>query len=321
MLRGITAFLTAFILFGAGASLQAQTDGCETAVADVRDFTANVYQTTLAHIEDGVIAWDASDWDQIVRRVVGTTEFVLNHCADPDQPLAEQTAFLEQLAADSQVMPPIELVDVGGDFGDVLLEPNYAPVTEFMDLNADGQDELLLHTQVPYFSQDTVYQIRGGLSIAFFQTGDGWQGQIIAPITRFVTDQSGPHRSYAMTDENTLDVTSSDQALAIFPHPDVRVMDVGGTPLTLVTLRSATATGEAKELDVITWEAGRFPQVQLRVAFDDWCYPGRELDWEIRADGSVYVPSNGADTDSPLHCGHTPEAVFQWANGHYSEGQ
>ena len=167
----------------AGQPAVAQDDGCASAFDDVRSFTADVFEATTANIEDGVIAWDSTDWENIVRRVVGTSEFYLNNCTDPDLPLSEQAEAVEELAALSKIESPVATLDVGGDFGEVELSSDFAPNTEFIDLNGDGTDELILHTQVPYFSQATVYQIRGGLSIAFFDSEDGWQGQVIAPIT------------------------------------------------------------------------------------------------------------------------------------------
>ncbi len=307
------ALLLSVLVTGAAS---AQTDGCEAAFDDVNAFTAEVFARTLPNIEDGVIPWDSADWDNIVRRVVGTSEFYLNNCAGGDQPLAEQPEVVARLAELSQIQPPVDAVEVGGDFGALPLATDFEPVTEWLDLNGDGVDELLLHTQVPYFSDKTVYAIRGGLSIAFFDTGeDGWQGQVIAPITSFVTDDGIERLTYAQTENHTLNVPSN-EALVYFPAPDVQVLDVDGGPLTFVTLHSTTGAGEAKELAALTW-ADRAPYVELRVAFDDWCYPGRTLDWDIREDGSVFVPSNGNEAGSPLHCGRTNEVLFQWQDGEY----
>ena len=291
-------------------------DGCEAAFDDVNTFTADVFERTIGEVEEGVINWESEDWENIVRRVVGSAEFYLNNCTDADLPLAEQTEAVDQLAAMSLIAPPVEAVDAGGDFGDIPLSTDFTPVIEFIDLNGDGEDELLLHTQLPYFSQATVYGIRGGLSIAYFDGEDGWQGQVIAPVTNFVTDQSGDHLTYAMIETNTLSAETAADALIYFPQPDVQVVEADGTPLTFVTLRSATGTGEAKELAVLTWD-GRVPSVELRVAFDDWCYPGAALDWEIGEDGSVFIPSNGGEEGSPLHCGRTPEALYEWTGEGY----
>lgn len=301
------------LLWGLAANAQ---DECAAAFADAQNFVAAVYEKTLAEIEGGSIPWESADWENVVRRVVGTSEFYLNNCTDADHPLSEQTDAVARLAEMSLIQPPVESVDVGGDFGEVTLGTDFEPSAVLIDLNGDGTDELLLHTQVPYFSEETVYAIRGGLSIAFFYGEDGWQGQVIAPVSSFVTDQSGDHLSYAMLEDNTLSVEQASDALVNFPAPEVEALDVDGTALTFVTLRSATGTGEAKELAVLTWD-GRIPSVELRVSFNDWCYPGAELSWEIREDGSVFVPSNGGEEGSPLHCGRTPEVLFQWEDGQY----
>lgn len=308
-----------FLLPGLLLGQPGAQDGCASAFSDTQQFVADVFERATADIEEGVIAWDSADWENIVRRIVGTSEFYLNNCVDPDQPLDEQAESLEQLAAMSQLELPVSSVDAGGDFGEMALSSDFTPVTEFLDLNADGVDELILHTQVPYFSQDTVYQVRGGLSVAFFQTDDGWQGQVIAPVTRFVTDETGDHVSFAMTDDSTLSVDESHEALAYLPGPEVTVIAVEASDalLTAVTLTASTGAGLATELNILTWD-GRIPSVELRVALDDWCYPGQVLAWEIREDGSVYVPSNGGEEGSPLHCGRTPEMLFEWADGAYT---
>jgi hypothetical protein len=295
----------------------AAQDGCTTAFDDVRNFTADVFEKSTAAIVDGVIAWDTTDWDNIVRRVVGASEFYLNNCIN--QPLADQPDAVAVFATLSHVQPPLASVDIGGDFEDLTLVTNFEPSTQWIDLNSDGVDELVLHTQVPYFSEKTVYMIQGGLSIAFFDGEDGWQGQVIAPVTSFVTTQDGDHESYVMTNDNTLSVQESHQALRYFPAPTVEVFFAGEakTPLTAITLHSLTGAGEAKELNVLSWE-GRIPSVELRVAFDDWCYPGRALDWQILDDGSVFIPSNGGEAGSQLHCGRTSEGLFVWQDDDYA---
>jgi hypothetical protein len=307
---GWVLFVLLMLSFGPAVGAQ---DGCETAFTDVQAYTAEVFAATP--MAEGVVAWESTDWEEIVRRMVGSSEFYLNNCAD--WPLTEAAAM--HLAELSHLPAPVEAVDVGGDFGDVPLTSEFEPVTEFLDLNADGQDELLLHTQVPYFSQETVYQVRGGLSIAFFYGEDGWQGQVIAPVTEFVTTEAGDHLSYAMVEDSTLTAENAAAALIYFPQPEVQLVPIEGQeqPLTVITLHSATPAGAAKELAILIWD-DRLPEVKLRVAFDDWCYPGGDLNWEIRDDGSVYVPSNGGDPDSPLHCGQTPAALFQWEGDHYT---
>ncbi|MBK8019926.1 MAG: hypothetical protein IPK19_00550 [Chloroflexi bacterium] len=299
---------------GTGPAAEAQ-EACTSGFSDTRDFVAEVYARSTAKIDDGVIAWESDDWVNIVRRLVGASEFLLNHCAIAGQPLAEQQELRDVLAEASLLPAPIESIDLGLD-SPLPLRSDFTPSTALVDLNGDGTDELLLHTQVPYFSDATVYQIRGGLSIAFFMTAEGWQGQVIAPVTEFVTDQTPERLTYAMTENHLLSVAEPHQALGYAPEPEVTVLDVEGGPLTFVTQVRSTGAGEAKELAVLSWE-DRFPAVELRVAFDDWCSPGATLNWEIREDGSVFVPSNGGEEGSPLHCGRTTEVLFQWQDGEY----
>lgn len=321
----VLTLLLAFSALGTGASkAQAQDsaaaarNGCEAAFEDVQDFTASVFANSTSEINDGIIAWDSTDWENIVRRLIGASEFYLNNCIDTEQPLVQQPEALAQFTEMSFLQSPLSSVHLGGNAGSILLVSNFEPRAEWMDLNGDNIDELLLHTQVPYFSEQTMYSIQGGLTIAFFNSEDGWQGQVIAPIASFVTTQEGDHASYAMLVDNTLSVDEVHQALRYFPASTVEVFfaDDGRTPLTAITLHTLTGPGEAKELNVLSWN-GRIPSVELRVAFDDWCYPGRSLDWEIRNDGSVYIPSNGGEADSPLHCGRTPEALYVWQDGNY----
>lgn len=310
-------FALVFVLAAGWAGQPAAADdGCSAAFDDVRNFTADVFER-IPVSEDGVIAWDTTDWENIVRRMVGSSEFYLNNCTEADQPLSDQPDALWQLKDLSVLQSPVSTLDLGGDFGEVALSSEFVPQTELIDLNGDGADELVLHTQVPYFSHETAYQFRGGLSIAFFYGDDGWQGQVIAPVTRFVTDESGDHVSFAMVEDNTLSAETASEALRYFPAPGIElILADDGTLLTAITLVTTTGTGEARELNILTWD-GRFPSVELRVAFDDWCYPGSTLDWEIRADGSVFVPSNGGEEGSPLHCGRTSEVLFAWEGSRY----
>jgi hypothetical protein len=314
----LALLMTLFVLLIIPPVTHAQTDepSCENAFDDARNYTAAVFEQTTARIDDGNIPWKPTDWDNIIRRVVGGGEFFLNTCAIVNQPLSEQTELVDQLASLSLISAPVDTVDVGGDFGEVALTTTFTPTTQLIDLDGDGEDELILHTQIPYFSEDTVYQIRGGLSIAYFKTDDGWQGHIIAPVSSFVTDNSGGEVLYSQSDSNTLSVESGPEALVYFPAPVVEVRTIDDTPLTFITLASASGTGLLKELDVLTWE-DQMPRVKLRVAFDEWCYPGEDLQWEVREDGSVFVPSNGGDANSDLHCGQTPETLFQWQDGEY----
>lgn len=307
--------LVIVMIGGVWTQQTAAQDGCAAAFDDVRAFTADVYDRMTVS-DDGMITWADTDWENVVRRVVASSEFYLNNCTDSDRQLAEQPDTLAEFAALSLLEPPVDVVDIGGDFDEVALTSDFSPEVMLLDLNDDAIEELVLHTQVPYFSHSTVYQVRGGLSVAFFLSEDGWHGQVITPVTGFMTDETGDHVSFAMLERSTLVAETAGDALVYFPAPTVDVLRVEGqdTPLTALTLYAATGTGEAKELNIVTWE-GRIPSVKLRVAFDDWCYPGQSLAWDIRADGSVFVPSNGGEQDSPLHCGRTPEALFQWDGG------
>ena len=313
---GLLIIVTSGLLWG---QLTTAQENCAAAFDDAQRFAREFIEAAGAGMEDGVIRWDSTDWENLVRRVVGTGEFYLNNCTDDSVPLSEQPSAVTKLAEMSQIALPYSSVDVGGDFGEVTLRTGFTPSAEFIDLNADGTDELLLHTQIPYFSQETVYDIRGGLSIAYFETQDGWQGQVIAPVSQFVTDETGDHAVYTMIDDSILNVASAAEALIYPPAPDVQVIEADGTPLTVISFTVGSPTGEIKELNILSWD-GRFPNVELRVVFDDWCYPGRTLDWEIREDGSVFIPSNGGEEGSPLHCGRTPEALFVWdGDGYISE--
>ncbi len=315
LVQWLIMLLLLFLVPVSATRVEGQAEDCAASFDDARAYTAEFYDRSLADIEGGVIVWDSTDWEGLVLRVVASAEHYLNNCIDPALSLADQPEALAELAALSQILPPVAAVEVGGDFGEAPLAAAFTPFTDLVDLNVDGADELLLHTQVPYFSADTVYSIRGGLSIAFFQTSDGWQGHVIAPVTEFVTTQEGPHQTYAMIEPNMLSVDSPDQALRALPGPQVQVVVAeDGTPLTYVTLLNPTPLGEAKELSVMTWDEST-PSVVLRVAFDEWCTPGQALSWTIGGDGSVVIPSNGVEEGSALHCGRTPEAIYEWSDG------
>ena len=101
----------------AGQPAVAQDDGCASAFDDVRSFTADVFEATTANIEDGVIAWDSTDWENIVRRVVGTSEFYLNNCTDPDLPLSEQAEAVEEVELRLHQRRGAAVGEIGGRAG------------------------------------------------------------------------------------------------------------------------------------------------------------------------------------------------------------
>jgi hypothetical protein len=187
--------------------------------------------------------------------------------------------------------------------------------SELLDLNGDGTDEFVLYTQLPYFAPETVYMVQGGLTIGFFQTEAGWRGHVLAPTAYFSDDSE--FASYAHVADYPFLSDDIVPVLKYMPQPEVEVIETPDVTLNAITTMYLTGPGLGTDMTILRWNDDLSADVLLRVQFDDWCYPGAELNWEIRDNGDVFIPSNGNEEGSPLHCGRTPEQLFTFVDGEY----
>lgn len=107
----------------------------------------------------------------IAEKLVQAGAYFLNSCTEPDMPLSSQQASVAELTQFAQVIP------VSPDCG-----LQYTPTTALTDLDRDGTDELVLHTQAIRCDL-TNFQGSGGVSIIFHkdtQTAT-WKGTLIWP--------------------------------------------------------------------------------------------------------------------------------------------
>jgi hypothetical protein len=270
---------------------------CASGFTEVRAATEATISATVAAFEPPqpgelmLMGWDPAAWEAIVAQVVTAGEQFLNECADATTPLADQAA---QLATASQTIPPMQITIPGeGDFFplDMTLTPTYPPTTQLLDIDQDGSEEIILHTQVAYFDGEQIlFGLRGGVSVAYFATDEGWQGQVIWPIPHYVA-QDDTTLTFAPFFEDDFAQQanwSAAEALIYDPGPQVQMLDLADPEATYMALTHVlrTPVNDIRELTVLRWQ-DRQPTVALRISLNDWC---ATASWEIRADGSIFIP-------------------------------
>jgi hypothetical protein len=266
------------------------------------------------------IPWQPEEWDALVAQVVAAGEEFLDGCIDETQPIAAQPGVLEQLAAAARIVPELEVVIPGeGDFLPFTLAvaPTFTPTVQLMDLTGDGQDELLLHTQVGYFGNQFFQTgVTGGLSIAYTQGESGWEGHVVWPVPVFVNAPNVVEFS-SLSEERFAPEAhwSATDALVYFPGPESELHRApGGQPLLLLSHRLPGPVNDSYELAVLSW-AEDAPELLLRVSLDEWC---AMTQWEVRAGGAVYIPAL-PDTFPHGCIGPQPARTFVYAEGQYIE--
>jgi hypothetical protein len=276
-----------------------EPQACATPFAEVQAATEAIITQTVAAYQPPqpgelmLLGWNPADWEAIVAQLVAAGEQFLNQCTDAPTPLADQVA---QLASLSQVIPDMEFTIPGeGDFLplDMKLTQLYTPSVQLLDVDQDGNEEVILHTQVAYFDGEQIlFGVRGGVSIAYFATEGGWQGQVIWPISHYVP-QSDNLLIFAPFFEddfaNQVNGSAAD-ALIYDPAPQVQMLtlrdDEGGTYMALShNLRNPLT--DVRELAVLRWQ-DRQPEVALRISLNDWCVTAN---WTIQEDGSIFIPA------------------------------
>jgi hypothetical protein len=239
-----------------------------------------------------LLGWNPDDWETIVAQLVDAGEQFLNACAEAGAPLADQAT---QLASFSQVIPAMQFTIPGnGDFFplDMQLTQVYTPSVQLLDIDQDGNDEVILHTQVAYFDGEQIlFGVRGGVSIAYFATDDGWHGQVIWPVPHYVPQSENTLVFAPFFEEDFAQQAnwSAADALIYDAGPQVQLLnlrdDAGGTYMAL-SHRLRNPLTDVRELAVLRWQ-DRQPEIALRISLNDWCVTAN---WEIEADGSIFIP-------------------------------
>ncbi len=205
----------------------------------------------------------------IVDKAVEASEYFLNNCTNSELLLSEQPERLAELRRLGQFVPP-----------SVTCAARYTPTTLLMDLDQDGSDELVLHTQAVRCDHSPFNNLQGagGLSAVFdlnTQT-DEWHGTLIWPCS----NDSCPWRS----------------AWVQSPQPEVTPLDIRdsqGRAFMLVAGRYYGADHTGAILTIWRWEHSAH-EIALEVRLSDWC--GTPNQWEISDDGYLLIP--GAEETS-----------------------
>jgi hypothetical protein len=200
------------------------------------------------------------------------------------------------LAELSQVVPEMTVTIPGsGDF--LPLEIQLAPTTPasalLQEIDGDGQAEVILQTQVGYFdAEQTLFGLRGGVTIVFTPAAGRWEGHVIWPVPHFVP-RADDYLEYApfFAEEVAAEADwSAAQALIADPGPAVDLLNLsdraGNSYLAVAHIRR-TPLDDIRELSVLRWRA-EGPELALRIVLFNWC---ASVDWEIQSDGTIFVPA------------------------------
>jgi hypothetical protein len=139
------------------------TSKCEDSFQEI------VKLTESSIISEKVQELTDEDSEKVVYKIVEASEGYLNNCTDPNLPLENQPEKLARLAELSQTIPQSFRCGL-----------RYTPTTQLLDVNRDGVQELILHTQATNCYRTPNVDGSGGLSIIFHKAGEQkWQGHVI----------------------------------------------------------------------------------------------------------------------------------------------
>jgi hypothetical protein len=236
--------------------------------ADTSGTTQQCQQLFREAIDLTVPGIDEADEKVIALKVVEAGECFLNKCINSALPLSTQSDCLAELRQLAQVVP--QSFDCAF---------RYAPTTQLIDLDSDGREELVLHTQAircDHYARPDLYGA-GGLSIVFRfseQTGS-WLGTLIWPCT-----EDGCHWSGAWVQS---------------PQPEVRPLIIQDTQGRAFMLVSGGYYGADHTGDILTiwqWE-GDIPKPAFELEMSDWCGTPRE--WRITERGTILLSGTTAN--------------------------
>jgi|GEM_PF-2149800 len=202
-------------------------------------------------------------WSSIVSQLVRAGEAFLKNCAGSD---------LEQLSKWAMIVPPSFTCGRSRFY-------HYIPTTQRIDVNNDGTDEIILHTQVAFCAPTSRIEGvgSGGISLIFFQnqqSGD-WKGQIIWPVKYFVDKGSG----------------ELEDALWYHPEPQIQMLNMrdsqGRTFMAISRFFFGSGINAANELTVLRWD-----KEEYEIVLQDYLLASckQPTEWEFRQDGAIVIP-------------------------------
>lgn len=198
----------------------------------------------------------------IVEKLVKAGEYFLNNCTKPDLPLSSQQMRLAELAQFAQVIPASSECGI-----------RYAPTTQLADVDKNGSDELVLHTQAIRCDL-TSFHGAGGVSIVFRKDdqADAWKGTLIWPCFEKCTLSGSWTQS---------------------PQPLVQVLpehDSENRSFMLVVGDYLGGDHSGRYLNVWRWEHDGTPEIVLQVRLNDWCGASNSKEWRLTQKGGILIP-------------------------------
>jgi hypothetical protein len=210
---------------------------------------------------------DDVDEKTIAFKVVEAGECFLSSYINPDLPLLAQSERLAELRQLAQVVPPSFDCAV-----------RYAPTTQLIDLDSNGTDELVLHTQAIRCDHNALFGLygAGGLSIVFrfSEQTESWRGTIIWPCTKDSCPWSG--------------------AWVQSPQPEVEqlaIQNAQGQAFMLVAGGYYGADHIGNILTIWRWE-GDALKMAFELELSNWC--GTPNEWRITERGTILIPGTEA---------------------------
>jgi hypothetical protein len=228
-----------------GALTADEKQRCQKPFQDVIDLTApGLNETTISE------------------KLVQAGEYFLNNCTQPNVPLSSQRTRLTELAQLAQVIPMSSTCAI-----------RYTPTTTLADLDQNGTDELILHTQAIRCDLRS-FRGSGGVSVVFRKDdlAADWKGTLIWPCFEGCAS-SGPW-------------TQS-------PQPLVQVLPVHDSEnrsFMLVVGDYLGGDNSGRYLNVWRWEHDGTPEMVLQVRLDDWCGASNSKAWQLTSEGSILIP-------------------------------
>jgi hypothetical protein len=169
----------------------------------------------------------------------------------------------------------------------------YAPTTQLVDVDQNGSDELVLHTQAIRCDL-TSFHGAGGVSIVFRKDDQtaAWKGTLIWPCFEKCAS-SGPW-------------TQSPQPLVqVLPQHDSK-----SRSFMLVVGDYLGGDHSGKYINVWRWEHDGTPEIVLQIRLDDWCGASNSKEWQLTQEGGILIPEAPATS----RCGKR-DAVMYKLNG------
>lgn len=209
--------------------------------------------------DDDSTSVQAKKVTEALKVYIEATEKYLNKCTDTAKSLELQKDVVVRLLS-------LAALDCSG----------FKPAVEHIDLNGDGDKELILHTNL--LTCEAVRMYESGLTMVFSKTGSGgqWHGDAIWPVG--VEDKKIQKGYY-------WDLIESQFRPAVKP---LKFRDAKGRRF--FALESVHQGGDhsENELTVFRWQEGT-PGVVFQLSLSDWC--GGPRTWQITNNGKVIVPA------------------------------